>query len=883
MSLIGVLALPAWTRAPLLGLRQPAAFLAVAVATMILACASASGWLFLSSASSGSLQAQAVGRCPDTAWPMVGTSSSLAIGPGALPISDAESDQAYPRAMAAEGLVTVPVLIGRTTTGTAPSGSSDDVRPLYRPAALDQVTVQDQVPGTGVYLPSLLSDEQGVAVGDRYSIAGVDVPVVGIYRSLSEDPVRPYWCSYAQYFVLDLLSPAPPDLILTADPQTFYNLATAADAAVGGLVTEASIRRWEAPVDVTALSRTSTEDLLERQNRAYRVARAQARDGQQAEVVRNENLADFLDRAGRLEAGLHAPVFPTAIAGTVLALGLVAAAGGYWADRRLREVRLLSARGVGPGALAIKAGLELGVPAVLGTVGGYYLARGLVMLAGPADELDPRQVSVAIRTVGAALILGLVLLCLVAGLRARNTTEKPLGRRRSALSALPVELGLLGAAGYLLADLGRDPAVVFDGPIATIDGRFVAAPLLLLAGTVILIVRLLSLGLPALTRWARTRSAATFLAVSQLSASRLASAALLVALCLPIGVFVYSATLTSSSQLSVTSKAYVAVGAEYSVTTFGALDSTAELTRAGTLVSRFDTSQLDGRDVTGLGVDPETFAGTAYWQDSFADDSLSELLARLPTEVDGRVPAIATGDIGLGPAELRLGGGSSQSAVVLEVDIVAHADVLPGRRSLDPTVLFDGGLIDAEIPAGVALRNEIWTNDDPAAAFTVLRDQDQRLFRTFTVAEVFEQANFLGVSWTFGYLSALAAFIGLIAVGGLALHLELRLRRRAVAYALASRMGLSRPAQFRSLLVEFGATSLVALLLGGVIAAGAIAMTYRRLETDPLREPTPLLSIPWLGLGGLILAAIAVWLGAAFYTRRRMDGIDPATLLRLDG
>lgn len=884
MSLIGVLTLPAWTRAPLLGLRQPAAFLAVAVATMILACASASGWLFLSSADSGSLQAQSVGRCPDTAWPMVGTSSTLATGPGGRPISSAETDQAYPRAMAAEGLASTPVLIGRTMTGTTPGGSSDDVRPLYRPAALDNVDVLDRRSGAGVYLPSLLAEEQQVAVGDRYSISGVDVPVVGVYRSLSEDPAGPYWCSYREYFVLDLLSPAPPELILTTDPQTFYELAAATDGeAVTGPFAESSIRRWEAPVDVTALSRTSTEDLLDRQNRAYRVARAEARDGQQAEVVRNENLADFLDRAARLEAGLHAPVFPTAIAGTVLALGLVAAAGGYWADRRLREVRLLSARGVGPGALAIKSGLELAAPAVLGTVAGYYLARGLVMLVGPADELDPRQVSLAIRTVGAALILGLVLLCLVAGLRARNSTERSIGRRRSRLSALPVELGLIGAAGYLLADLGGDPAVVFDGPIATIDGRFVAAPLLLLAGTVILIVRLLSLGLPALTRWARTRSAATFLAVSQLTASRLAASALLVALCLPVGVFVYSATLTSSSQLSVTSKAYVAVGAEYSVTTFGDLATTSELTRAGTLVSRFDTSELDGREVTGLGVDPETFAGTAYWQDRFADDSLSELLARLPTEVDGRVPAIATGDLGLGPAELRLGSESSQSAVLLEVDIVAHADVLPGRRSVDPTVLFDSGLIDAEIPAGVALRNEIWTNDDPAAALTVLRDQDQRLFRTFTVAEVFEQANFLGVSWTFGYLTALAAFIGLIAVGGLALYLEARLRRRAAAHALAHRMGLSRPAQFRSLLVEFGATSLVALLLGGVIAAGAIAITYRRLETDPIRAPTPLLSVPWLGLGALVLAAIAVWLGAALYTRRRVGGIDPATVLRLDG
>ena len=62
-----------WTRAPLLGLRQPAAVLAVLVTSAILACAVASAPLFLSSARSAALQQQRAPQCADARWPSGGT------------------------------------------------------------------------------------------------------------------------------------------------------------------------------------------------------------------------------------------------------------------------------------------------------------------------------------------------------------------------------------------------------------------------------------------------------------------------------------------------------------------------------------------------------------------------------------------------------------------------------------------------------------------------------------------------------------------------------------------------------------------------------------------------------------------------------------------
>ncbi len=67
----GVIFLPPWTRAPFLPFRQPAVILAVLGAALILACASSSGVLFLSSASSESLRRLLAVECPDAGYPTV--------------------------------------------------------------------------------------------------------------------------------------------------------------------------------------------------------------------------------------------------------------------------------------------------------------------------------------------------------------------------------------------------------------------------------------------------------------------------------------------------------------------------------------------------------------------------------------------------------------------------------------------------------------------------------------------------------------------------------------------------------------------------------------------------------------------------------------------
>jgi len=75
-----------------------------------------------------------------------------------------------------------------------------------------------------------------------------------------------------------------------------------------------------------------------------------------------------------------------------------------------------------------------------------------------------------------------------------------------------------------------------------------------------------------------------------------------------------------------------------------------------------------------------------------------------------------------------------------------------------------------------------------------------------------------------------------------------------------------------------------ALLLSGVVmlAAGAVAVVYRRLDVDLVRPPMPLLDVPWTALAATVVVTVAVAGLAALYAQRAADRADPATVLRED-
>ena len=698
--------------------------------------------------------------------------------------------------------------------------------------------------------------------------------MVGIYRNLFDSPTTSFWCSYDTLFRNQSYGgdavPAP--LVLTTDAATF---ATIRDG-YGGTSTDS----WVSPVDTRDITLSDGRDVAERQAAAYRAAGVPEPTDFAMRNSGTGQMPEFVARTSLIRDGLRGPVLPIALGGSLLALLLVGAAGSYWADRRVREVRLLSSRGVGPAALALKAVLELALPALVGTVLGWAIARWLVRTLGPSPLLDASAPVQAAVTAAVALVAGMALLALVAGLRSRAATERPVGARRSWPAMVPWELLLLGAALACWLQLRSGDAVTIDAGIAQINLLVVAFPLLFLIGTSVLLVRLLAAALPRLGRRAGRLGPGWYLAARRVTASRVVSVVLLAAASTPIAVLVYAAGLTQTSQYTLDAKAALFNGSDVAVQSVDPLKRTAETDAIGTVVVRYLYGEVPGQtdDVSVLAIDPDTFARTAFWDRRFADESLDDLLDKLraPT-ADGRVPALVIPD---GPAfesdfDVRLGRSTAKLEVVAEPRLLPRP---PGGGA-------DGG--GGPVPARRRgpLRRHHQRAVEPGRPGRPRRPavtaQQARIYTLTSRDSVFQAANFLGVSWTFGYLTALAALVGLVAVGGLLLYLETRQRGRMASYALGRRMGLTRGTHLRSLLAELGVLLGLAWVIGAGLAWAAVLMVYGRLDIDPGRLPGPLLTVPTAAFAGSAAAVVVVVVLAALYAQRSADRADVAEVLRL--
>lgn len=338
------------------------------VTTAVLACAVASAPLFLSSARSAALQQQLAPQCAEAAWPP--TYGLYHLPAGAQPERGAADVDAVRQGWLTQGRNSQRVLQVTRATGAggnpqygmlvrdpggAPAHQPADL--FWRPGVTDHVRAEAPPAGAGVWLPASYATALGARVGDRVTMSGVRVPVAGVYTDLFATDPGTYWCDYRRlYLNLTSANVPPPALVLTTDEATFYRIASAA-----GFLSVLE----QVPVDPASLSSTSARAEIAAQGRALAATGARA-PGDLAGSGTDDRLATAVDRAAVIGSGLRGSVVPVAVAGGLLALVLVASAGSFWADRRAAEVRLLAARGMGPGPLAGKAALELALPALVG-------------------------------------------------------------------------------------------------------------------------------------------------------------------------------------------------------------------------------------------------------------------------------------------------------------------------------------------------------------------------------------------------------------------------------------------------------------------------------------------------------------------------------------
>ncbi|MCW2677221.1 MAG: rane protein of unknown function [Modestobacter sp.] len=92
----------------------------------------------------------------------------------------------------------------------------------------------------------------------------------------------------------------------------------------------------------------------------------------------------------------------------------------------------------------------------------------------------------------------------------------------------------------------------------------------------------------------------------------------------------------------------------------------------------------------------------------------------------------------------------------------------------------------------------------------------------------------------------------------------------------------SRGAYLRSLAAELGGVAVAGLVLGAVLAAGAVAVVYRRLTSTCCTRPPRCSTSPRPAVAATVLVTVVVAGPAALHAQRAADRADPASVLRGD-
>lgn len=592
-----------------------------------------------------------------------------------------------------------------------------------------------------------------------------------------------------------------------------------------------------------------------------------------------------------------------ALAAQAIALLLVAAAVAMLLRRRHRELQLLATQGAAPIETGLRVAFEILPAALLGAVGGWLLATPIVRLLGPSPQLDPELVAATRGAIATSLVAALLVAGVVGALAAIATQRRRAeftGRRPRWLPWEPVALALAVAAGYQLVVRSGSERV----DPGSVDLLVVAFPLLAVAALVGLAVRVVSRVLARLSAGSDRpgRWFAGWLAARRVTRLPTQALTLVTAGGMALGLFVYFAPLSASTGTALDAKSAALSGAETTSRLFTTWRIEPGMPRSmpddTTFVWRESATVQPGDiRVDLLAVDPESFDQGAAWQPTFAGQSLDEVLraaGEIPAAGQSTAGVIAVGQ----PAEsaplpdagqLVSGGWDG-----IGFEVAARPEAFPGMRENIPLVVVDARRFfpligpydptDPETqvnPVRQVFRPEIWSAGTPADVERYLASRDTRLLDVETRAQVAARPELLAPTWTLGYLIALGAAIGSLALGALVVYADQRRNERAISYALARRMGMSAASNVAATGSELLALLGVAFAVG---AASALAVSWTvasRIDPAPLLPPAPQVEIPLAALGIAAAVIVASAFAAAIWLQVRADRTDIAAVLRV--
>jgi putative ABC transport system permease protein len=883
---------PLWRHAPLLSLRFPALFGAIALAALLLALAVASGPLFVSSAASSALAEELEDATVFGAGAAVVYDT---LGPRLRPEeADADaaierlSDELLPELKGVAHLdAPVVTLLGPAVTpGTEPGPSTQrQLRLFAKTDALAHVTKVAGVEGDGFWIADEAAETMGLEPGDtlylEFESGAEQVRIDGIYRALWKEPRTPYWRSMSHYIHATDPDIGPPPTFLIGTQKQVSAFVPAGRGAFQ--------LRWEWPLDSTRLTLDEAERLasrlqaFQRQAEGIQVADCQGCASFQASEVTYSSLLPVAISAARERVStLRGPADLLTAAAALVAVAVIGGAAAFAMARRRVEARVLFARGLAPGSLGARAAVEAIVPVLAGAVAGLGLAVALTVLVGPGAVARTAFLSATWATAfvvpAAAVLIGLI----SAVLFMLGSVRRSRGSLRHLF--LPWEVPVLVAAGVFLYILQT------RGAFTEAEGDEVGRPsLAILLFPLFFIAGFAGIAARGLRRvFGRLRGVGRFPPAAYLAAHRLASAGPLAVLlaastAVCLGTFVYAQAVARSLEETVEAKSLLFVGSDVS----GRTDYDRQIdngfplptTKVSKLVEHSRLGQGEAH-VDVMVIDRATFASAAYFDNSWSDESLAELVRRLQ-KPSQRLPVILTGRES--DAEtLTLRG------VELPIEIVANVTAFPGMARRRPLVIADRERFESVLDelgasnplASLGAETYVWVKGRTQPTVNVLEASQLRPFPILTAEQVRDNPQIRSVTQTFSYLRALGLAAGLLALAGAVLYLQARHRNRVISNALARRMGLSSWSHRFALALELGALLVFSFAVGAVLAMVAARLVVVELDAPAPLPGGPLFRTPW----ALIVAAFAALLAAtafgAFLADRRARRAKVAEVIR---
>ncbi len=894
-----MLTTPPFRRAPVLLFRRRVLLVAVLGTALILGMVTALTPLFESSAGSEALQRQLEGRCRSS---FAARMPALVVGDENLPADLQTTRDLLRSATSSDPAFESPTLILRgntvdvTTSGG--DGTSAEAQVIGLEDFQDQVTLVEGTHGSGAYIDQRTAEAIGARPGDDLQLTLevfdqlegdfddriVPLPVTAVYEDLYDQYVDPYWCVLEDALAPSQFGDLPPAPLLLDttvfqdDPDLFFAMYGFGHAP----------GEWHIPVRIEGLTVTGAQNAaatIQTTNENLSDMLTDAFGGPFSsgfEVALESDLLGVTERVGAQAAALETSIFP--LAGVVLlaAIGLLGATGSYWVERRRSEIELLSAVGVPPAGIALKAGLELLPPVLAGALLGWGLGNMVIGVVGPSSDIEWFARREGLILTLAAAGAGLVTAAVVAGVRARTILDRRVATDGKLSLRWPLIVLSLVAA-YMVRSLIGDQAVRIgeNVVVGSVDPLTLLFPILVLIAAILLISELLTLARPWVSRLGG-KSHSGFIASRRVLSAPAVALALLAGAAVPVAVLIYSANLARSATVSIEAKGKTSIGSDVSTLIYRVEDLPPAMRGNSTIAVKFERARLDGVTVDVLGVDPATFAYGAYWLDTYADRPLDRVLGSLAQPgVEGTLNAVVAN----APVE---SGMVASDGGDFRIEVVDTISAFPGSVRDRPLLIVDRDqLHDLLAPDADRIRGGrymIWTKGlDETEIDRVLLEADTSFAFTTAADTTLDQLKFAVIVWTFEFLRLYAALAGLIVIASVLIYTDTRQRARNLSYALARRMGLTRRDHATAGFLEVGSLTLLGAVAGLVVGRWASRDLY--LALDPLPETPP--GPQWVGaidLALLILVVVGVLAAAsAWMAQRTADNADVSELLRHGG